>query len=330
VRAAIDALERELTARAGRGEVGLIVDVRLAPPRRPGRDWSIAALAERQYGVVARWQLLAAGIGPGAIDTRLKGHRLHRLHRGVYAVGHTALAPFAKEMAAVLACWPGALISHGSAAASIWRLLEPPERPVELTVVLGGRSRRPGLRVHGSRLLAPEEVRIVRGIPVTSPARTLIDLAEIASDRELERAYDEALTRNLATTASVTAAVQRTTGRRGIKRLRALLQRDTEPAFTRSEAEERLLALVRASGLPQPEVNAAVGDHTVDFVWRNKHLAVETDGYRFHSTRAAFERDRLRDADLTARGFRVIRVTWRQLSEQPLAVVARLADALAA
>jgi very-short-patch-repair endonuclease len=328
VRAGVDALERQLITLARRAEVGLIVDVGLAPPRHAGRDWTIAALAERQYGVVARWQLLAAGIGPGAIDTRLAGHRLHRLVRGVYAVGHTALAPFAEEMAAVLACWPGALISHASAAMSIWRVLEPREGPMELTVAGGAQSRRPSLRVHRTRLLAADDVSVVRGIPVTSVARTLVDLAESASDRDLERAFDEALTRNLATATSVAAAVQRATGRRGTKRLKALIERDTDPAFTRSEAEERLLALVRASGLAEPEVNARLGGHTVDFVWRDKRLAVETDGYRYHSTRAAFERDRLRDAELTARGFRVIRVTWRQLTEQPLAVVARIAAAL--
>jgi hypothetical protein len=196
------------------------------------------------------------------------------------------------------------LISHRSAAVSIWRLLDPREGPVELTVAHA--ARRPSLRAHRSRLLAAEDVGVVRGIPVTSPARTLVDLAEAASDRELELAFDEALTRNLATTDAITAAVQRASGRHGTRRLKALIERDADPAFTRSEAEERLLDLLRGSGLPQPAVNASVGSHVVDFVWRDKRLAVETDGYRFHSTRAAFERDRLRDAELAARGFRVI------------------------
>ncbi|MEA2363574.1 MAG: hypothetical protein QOD71_2719 [Thermoleophilaceae bacterium] len=156
----------------------------------------------------------------------------------------------------------------------------------------------------------------------------MVDLADHAPDRYLERAFEEALTRRVATTASIAAAVERLPGRRGATRLKALLERDAEPALTRSEAEERLLALIREAALPPPEVNRRIGRHTVDFVWRDRRLIVETDGYRFHSTRTAFERDRIRDAELTAAGFRVIRVTWRQLEKEPLAVLTRLAQAL--
>jgi very-short-patch-repair endonuclease len=307
----------------------LIVDVGLVAPPGAGRDWTIAAIAERQYGVVSRAQLLAAGIGTGAIATRIRRHRLHPLHRGVYAVGHTALPPLAREMAAVLACWPGVVVSHRSAGGAIWQLLEPPHDVIDLTVSRTSPRRRPGLHVHRSQRLDPEDFTVVRGIPVTSPTRTLVDLAENASDRDLERAFDEASTRRLVTTASITAAVEHLPGRRGTGRLSVLLDRDAEPAFTRSEAEERLLALIRKAGLPAPEVNALVARHTVDFLWRDRRLIVEVDGYRFHSTRSAFERDRVRDAELIAAGFRVVRITWRQLTEQPLTIVARLAQALA-
>jgi very-short-patch-repair endonuclease len=324
----MDALDRQLTQLAERAEVGLVVDVDLIRHAGAGSDWMIAAIAERQYGVVSRAQLLAAGIGPGAIATRLGHQRLHRLHRGVYAVGHTALAPRAREMAAVLACWPGALVTHRTAAGSIWQLVEPLADPIELTVSAGHRNRRPELRVHCSRRLVAEDLAVVHGIPATSAARTVVDLAEDVPDRYLERAFDEAVTRKLATTASIAAAVQRLPGRRGAGRLKALLERDREPAFTRSEAEERLLALIREAGLPPPEVNGRFGRHMVDFAWRDRRLIVETDGYRFHSTPTAFERDRIRDAELTGAGFRVIRVTWRQLDTEPLAVVARLAGAL--
>jgi very-short-patch-repair endonuclease len=323
------ALRRQLIWGTKRGEVGLIVDVGLVPPPRAGRDWTIAAIAERQYGVVSRAQLLAAGIGTGAIATRIRRHRLHPLHRGVYAVGHTALPPLAREMAAVLACWPDAVVSHQSAGGAIWQLLEPVHDVIDLTVSRTSPRRRPGLRVHRSQRLDPEDVAVVRGIPVTSVARTLVDLAESVSDRELERAFDEATARRLVTNASITAAVERLQGRRGTGRLKMLLDRDAEPAFTRSEAEERLLALIRKAGLPAPEVNPLVARHTVDFLWRDRRLIVEVDGYRFHSTRAAFERDRVRDAELIAAGFRVVRVTWRQLTEQPLTIVARLAQGLA-
>jgi very-short-patch-repair endonuclease len=319
--------DREVDWPAENGDVGRVVDIETVRRARPGRDSVIASIATRQYGVVSRAQLLAAGISDGAITTRIRRFGLHPLHRGVYAVGHTALVPLAREMAAVLACGEGAVVSHRTAASSLWHLLDAIDDLIDITIPRSNR-RRPGLRVHRSRVLVPEDMQVVRGIPVTSVARTLVDLAEIAPDRELERAMDEATTRRLVTTASITAAVQRLHGRRGTGRLKALLDRDVEPAFTRSEAEERLLALIRQAGLPPPEANARIGRHTVDLCWHNRHLIVEVDGYRFHSTRTAFERDRVRDAELTAAGFRVVRVTWRQLETEPLAIVARVAQAL--
>jgi very-short-patch-repair endonuclease len=308
-------------------EVGLVVDAAAVRPPRPGRDWMIATLATMQYGVVSRAQLLAAGIGPGAIETRLKRHQLHPLHRGVYAVGHTALVPLARELAAVLACGSGAVLSHRTAA-WIWRILEFAGELIDVTVPRSNR-RRPGLTVHRSRSLGPEDTRVHRGIPVTAPARTLLDLAEVATARELERAFDEAITQRLTTYPALAAAVQQANGHRGIRALRELLARTEEPTITRSEAEERFLALTREADLPAPQVNARVGAHIVDFLWPDRRLVVEVDGYRFHASRTAFERDRRRDADLNATGFRVLRITWRQLVEEPVAVIARLAQALA-
>lgn len=309
------------TPRHSCGEVGPVVDT-------TSRDRAIAELAAAQYGVVSRAQLLAAGISSAAIETRLRGHRLHAIHRGVYVVGHTALVPLARELAAVLACGPDAALSHRSAA-SLWQVLEAEDGPIDVTVPRSNR-RRPGLRVHRSRVLRREDLRTVRGVPVTSPARTLLDLAEVARDRELERAVDEAIVRRLISRAALAAAVDGANGHRGTGRLRRLLARGEEPAFTRSQAEERFLALVRSAGLPAPEVNVQVAGQLVDFLWRDRRVVVEIDGYRFHSSPAAFERDRLRDAELSASGFRVIRITWRQLSEEPFAVVARLAAVLVA
>jgi very-short-patch-repair endonuclease len=308
-------------------EVGLVLDPAAVRPPRPGRDWLIATLATMQYGVVSRAQLLAAGIGPGAIETRLKRHQLHPLHRGVYAVGHTALVPLAREVAALLACGPGAVLSHRSAV-WFWRLLELATDLIEVTVP-GSSRRRPGLIVHRSRTLGPGDVRMHHGIPVTSPARTLLDFAEGATARELERAFDEAIAKRLTTHSALGAAVKKAQGHHGAGAVRDLLDRSGDPTITRSEAEERFLELVRAAALPIPKVNAFVGTHLVDFVWEDCRLVVEVDGYRFHSSRKAFERDRLRDAELNATGFRVIRITWRQLVEEPMAVIARLARALA-
>jgi very-short-patch-repair endonuclease len=318
---------REHGSPSENGELGVVVDVERVRRLGPGRDSIIADIATRQYGVVSRAQLLAAGITDGAITTRIRRFGLHPLHRGVYAVGHTALVPLAREMAAVLACGRGAVVSHRTAASSIWHLLEVIDDLIDITIPRSNR-RRPGIRVHRSRVLDPGDTQVVRGIPVTSVPRTLVDLAEDSTEREIERAVDEGITRRLVTPASITAAVQRLRGRRGASRLEALIKRDIEPAITRSEAEERLLALIRESGLPTPEVNAIVGQHVVDFVWRDRGLIAETDGYRFHSTRSAFERDRARDAELMAADFRVIRITWRQLDAEPLAIVARLAQAL--
>jgi very-short-patch-repair endonuclease len=307
--------------------VGLVVDVAAVRPPRAGTDWILAELATRQYGVVSRAQLLAAGIGAGAIQTRLTGHYLHRLHRGVYAVGHTALDPLAWEMAAVLACGPDAAISHRTAAVR-FSLLECRGPLIDVTVGRSNR-KRPGLAIHRSRTFEPRDVHMHRGIPTTTPTRTLLDLAEIAPPRDLERAFDEAITRRLTTHASLSAVVERSKGRRGMGKLQDVLARSTEPTLTRSEAEERYLALVREAGLPAPAVNPVIEGHRVDFLWRGDRLVVEVDGFRFHSSRSAFERDRRRDAELQAAGYRVVRVTWRQLVEEPVAVVARLARALA-
>ena len=301
---------------------------RQAAGGRVFKDRLIAELAARQLGVVGRKQLLAMGIGAGAIEVRLRRLQLHPLHRGVYAVGHLALLPLAREMAAVIACGPhGAAISHRSAA-RVWHLLAADERaPIDVTVA-GASRKRPGLRVHKTRRLTKGDLRHLRGLPVTAPDRTLIDFAEDAADRELEQAVAEAITRRLVTADGLRAETGNYRGRRGSARLRRLLQHDDPPALTRSEAEERFLALVRAAQLPAPDVNARVGAYEVDFLWRDQALAVEIDGFRYHSSREAFERDRRRDGDLQSSGFSVLRITWRQLVGEPHATVARTVRAL--
>ncbi len=292
-----------------------------------GADSAIARLASAQCGLVTRRQLEAIGLGRGAIGHRLAQDRLHALHRGVYLVGHPVPPPLARELAAVLACGPAAVISHRSAA-GLWRLSPAPDDQVDITVVGRARTRRASLRIHRARRLDPQDVTKRRQLPITAVPRTLLDLAEVVGDRELERALDEAQTQRLASRDQLLAMLRRTPGRRGAAPLGALLDREGGPALTRSQAEERLLALVRNARLPSPEVNVRVGGHEVDFLWRSEGLVVEVDGFRFHSTRAAFERDRLRDAELLLIGFHVIRVTWRQLLQEPEAVVARIAQAL--
>ncbi len=304
--------------------------VRKAGGDRVPKDRLIGDLAARQFGIVARKQLLAMGIGPGAIETRLRLHYLHPLHRGVYAVGHLALVPLAREMAAVLACGHGAAISHRSAAVVWHLLLASDDAEIDVTVPARGQRCRPGLRIHGSTRLSPQDIRHLRGLPVTAPWRTLVDLADTATDHELERATHEAITRRLLNARRLRAELDGYRGRRGVGRLKKLLEDDGPSTVTRSEAEERFLALVRSAGLPAPEVNVLVHGHEVDFLWREQGLVVEVDGFQFHSTREAFERDRRRDAELQSAGLRVLRVTWRQVVGAPYATLTNLVRSLAA
>lgn len=289
-------------------------------------DAVIARIAARQYGVVTRGQLAAAGVGRGSIDHRVAAGRLHRIHRRVYLVGHPVPPRFAREMAAALACGEGAALSHHTAA-SMWSL--PCDDALEIDVTVPGRDpgTHPGIRTHRVRGLNPLDVRRCQRIQVTAPARTLLDLADVLPVRQLERAVNEAQIRRLVRPRQLLDVLERSLGRRGAGALRELL--DNRPAFTRSEAEARLLAVLRAAGLAPTAVNARIGPYEVDFLWRPNCLVVEFDGYAYHSNRAAFERDRTRDAELQARGYRVIRVTWRQLVAEPEAVITRIAQALA-
>ena len=283
-------------------------------------------MAARQHGVVSRAQLRAAGLGRGAIAHRLAQGRLHPVHRGVYLVGHAVAPPLASEMAALLVCGEGAVVSHVSAA-SMWSLPCPESGVIDVTIARRNPGARPGLRIHVVARLVRRDVRLHDRVPVTSPARTLLDLAAVIPPRDLERAVEEARVRRLVRPRQLLDVLERSPGRRGAGALRGLL--DGEPALTRSEAEIRLLGLLRAARLAPTAVNARVGRYEVDFLWRAQRLVVEVDGYAYHGTRAAFERDRARDAELHAAGHRVIRVTWRQLVGEPEAVIARIAQALA-
>jgi len=287
------------------------------------RERALQALARRQHGVVTARQLADLGFGRGAVAHRAAQGRLERLHRGVYLAGPLE-APLTRAMAAVLACGPGAVLSH-LAAAALWELYEP--RPGDdVDVTLAGRriGRRRGIRVHHA---ATADATSRHAIPVTTPERTLLDLAAALPARELERAVEEAQIRRLTSHARLAAALRLHAGRPGTPALRAALR--TEPALTRSEAERRALELIRAAQLPAPEANARLLGHEVDLLWPAHRLVVEVDGHRYHGTRGAFERDRERDARLQAQGYRVMRVTWRQLRREREAVVARLAAALA-
>jgi very-short-patch-repair endonuclease len=230
-------------------------------------------------------------------------------------------------MAAVLACGDGAVVSHWSGA-RLWELPSGREGTAAVDVTVPGADhRRPGIRVHRVATIAPDEVTRRKNIPVTTPARTLVDLAA-APRRDLERALAEALAKRLTTREELLTLLTRHARRPGVSRLRALLD-SAQLAPTRSEAEERFLRLLGKARLPAPEVNVRVAGHEVDCYWRSERFVAEIDGFAFHSTPKKFEKDRRRDAELAAAGVRVIRVTWRQLTKEPEAVLVRLAQALA-
>jgi very-short-patch-repair endonuclease len=185
-----------------------------------------------------------------------------------------------------------------------------------------------GVRIHRVRDLRPDEVTEVDGIPVTTPARTLLDISETLTAREVEQALAKALRMHLVTREEMYQMVERHPRHPGARLLR-LLGAEGGPSFTRSEAEEKLLEITRSARLPAPELNVKVLGHEVDFLWRNARLVAEVDGYAFHASRISFAADRQRDAELTAAGYRVLRFTWEDLTNHRLATAVRLGQALA-
>jgi hypothetical protein len=247
-------------------------------------DRRLAELAARRYGVVSRGQLAAIGFDDAAIARRVTSGRLHRLYRGVYAVGHTIVPPRGRWLAAVLACGDGAVLSHRSAAA-LWGIRPTAAARVDITV-----SRTSGVRsnariaVHRTRREA--ERVVLDGIAVTTPGRTLADLATALPRRDLEKACEatEALGLNLTIDPD----------HPGARRLHEAMDHDLTTT-TRSGLEDEFLVLCDRYEIARPLVNTVVEGFLVDFCWPQERLIVETDGRR-HRTRAAFERDRARDA----------------------------------
>ena len=280
-----------------------------AESTEPRPDVGIASLARRQHGVVSRAQLAALGLSRRAIEVRVRRRWLHRVHHGVYAVGHLALTRNSRFMAAVLAAGDGAALSHFSAAV-LWRLIEDPGGRIHVTAQ--ARRRIKGVAVHVSPLQG-ERVRR-HGIVVTTVGRTLTDLADVVTNRRtLERAFDEA--EYLGLDWHGAAPVH---GRRGTGLLTSVLAVH-EPGTTRtlSELEEHFLAFCEKHNHPRPEVNVSIEGYLCDFVWREQRVIVETDGHRAHGTKRAHRRDRIKDADLQIAGWRVMRITSVRLFDEP-------------
>jgi very-short-patch-repair endonuclease len=266
----------------------------------PGPDARVARLAGRDHGVLTASELIGCGLTPTGIHRRLQAGRLHRLYRGVYAVGHAALSRAGRWLAAVKACGAAAVLSHQSAAV-LWELLPRYAGPIHVTVPATRKLRRQrGITVHRSRTLTRHDITRRHRIPVTTPARTLLDLKRVLPREHWEAAVDRA-------------------------RARGFPAHDlVDEAPTRSPLERELLRLCRSHRIPAPRVNVRVGPFVVDFLWPDCRLIVEVDGYEYHRARASFEADRARDAALTLQGYRVVRFTYRQVTEDPVRVAAAL------
>jgi very-short-patch-repair endonuclease len=273
-------------------------------------------------------QMRTAGVSRDAITTHVGKGWLVARHRGVYQLGVFG-GPFGDEMAALLACGRHAVLSHWTAA-WVFELCRRTVGPIHVTVTDGLAGRRPGIHAHRSNTLPTCDVVLKQGLRVTTPARTLLDLAAEAPRAELERLTEEAQVLKVATAAEILAVIARGAGRPGVAKLRAVLDFIDEPLLTRSEAEKRLRALCRSSALPMPRMNVKRAGWEVDAVWDAQRLVLEVDGYGSHSPRSKFERDRRKDADLMLAGYRVLRITWRRLTREPEQVIATLAAALRA
>lgn len=284
-------------------------------------------LASQQHGVVALFQLLELGYSMSAIKHRLAKGRLHPVRARVYAVGRPDLTREGEWMAAVLACGPECLLSDGSAAA-LWKIRSERERRIHVTVPSLKDRRQAGIVVHRRCTLWNRDRTRRTGIRVTTPVRTIIDLALTLPSTELEAAINEADKLGLVDPETLRLEVEARFGQRGVRPLRTLLDRATF-ALTDSELERRFLPIARRAGLGEPQTQARVNGFRVDFYWRDLGLVVETDGLRYHRTPAQQARDRVRDQAHTAAGLTQLRFTHWQVRHDPryvqrtLAAVAR-------
>jgi len=301
--------------------------------RTRGDDHGLAELARRQHGVVGRRQLLALGMNEEAIEVRIRAGRLHPLHGGVYAVGHSAISQQGRWLAAVLVSGPVAVLSHLSAAA-LWGIRPNSRSRIDITVPHRSRSS-DAIHRHLS-VLPADERSVVDGIPVTSAPRTIFDLAATSSIDLVESAIRQLEYQRLYDRLSLVDLVGRYPGRRGVRRLRVALTRmEMLPAgHVRSPLEERFLSFLRRHGLPRPRLNAwiVVGEKRfqVDCHWPGTRHVVELDGWEAHGTRSAFREDRARDRILGTADYSVTRVSWAQLDDEPGEIASDLRALLSA
>ena len=289
-------------------------------------DHLIAALADRQYGIVTHRQLVALGVSGSAIGRRADTGRLHRRYRGVYAVGYRRAGIEAAWWAAVLAYAPDGVLSFASAGAAFGITRS---HALHVTVAGAGRKRRSGITLHQRRSLPLDEITELDGLRITTPARTLLDLAASGLNRtRLELAVDRAEQRRLLDFADLRKLLARYPGRPGTRSLKAVLATYSDPLDLRSELEELVLELCDAHGLPRPLVNSVIEGGVRDCCWPSRRLVVKADSYTWHRSPAALSADRERDVELTLAGWRVMRFTYAQVTRRRAWVARAIFDAL--
>jgi len=308
---------------------GPVTDCRVDRPHadqvdtRP--DVLVSRLAARQWGVVSIHDLRACGLTRDSVASRVRNGRLHPVHRGVYAVGHSNLALEGQFLAAVKAAGPGAVLSH-FAAAALLGFVEWDGRQPEVTMPGSTARLHLGVRVHRTTVLTPADVAVVKGIPITSPARTLVDLASVLEYRPLRRAVRQAQFLKRVNLRQLAEVLGRLGARRGIRKLACIVA--TGPAPTRSELEDVVLDLMLSGGFAHPDVNVPLllgGRRVVpDFRWAEQQLVVEADGAAWHDDKLSREDDAERQALLEAHGERIVRVTWEQAISRPRQTLARI------
>ena len=298
-------------------------------PKGPNRrDWVAGEIADRQHGVVTRWQLLAAGLSRRVIDGAIAAGRLRLLFRGVYTVGHAAVSPDGWCQAALLACGDESALGHRTACMK-WSLRRTDLFP--LSVIVPGDRGRKHDRIQARRVkLDRRDWVAFDGLRVTTPARTIVDMAGELSPTEMRELVERAQNLRRFDPKQVSRVLECHPSRPGCRpllHLIALLQPDHDGA--KSYLERLFLALVRKAGLPLPEVNVCIEGRERDFVWRDERLVIEVDGYAYHSSRAAIRRDKARDRELTAALWRPARFTYEEIAFEADATTTEIADLLA-
>ncbi len=293
----------------------------------PVRAEALADLATTQEGIVGRQQLLRLGFTSSSIQRLITAKHLHGLHDGVYAVGHPVVSVRGRWIAALIAGGPGAVLSHGTAAA-VWDLRESVGSQVHVTAGRG-HGPRAGIRFHRARSMHLEDRARRAGLPVTSVARLLLDLAAETPPAQLGRLVERTERLRLYDGLAIERVLSRAGGHRGRRPLEAAADERDPPPDTRSELEARFLDLILEGGLPRPALNVMVAGYEVDVLWPAQRVIVELDGFEFHRTRDAFERDRIRDAALQLAGYVVLRVTFRRLGSDSEALLGTLRSLIA-